>query len=139
MIVNLIFLKMKNLLFFTLLILIILSWSFLNISAYAQIPSESPGKCYINGQEVPCEQVGQLAKNIFSIFGVAGMIFGILIFVIIILSFVFWLWMLIDVIKNPIENKVLWIIVLIIGGLLGAIIYFAVVKIHRHKEEAKTN
>lgn len=37
---------------------------------------------------------------------------------------IFWLWMLIDCIKRPIENKVVWILVIVLVGLLGAILYF---------------
>jgi len=41
----------------------------------------------------------------------------------------FWIWMLIDVIKRvPSENnqKLIWLLVLIFGGFIGAIIYYFV-------------
>ena len=42
--------------------------------------------------------------------------------------FGFWLWMLIDCIKKQFEDKVLWIILIAILGLLGAVLYFFLVK-----------
>jgi len=44
-------------------------------------------------------------------------------------GFVFWIWMLIDCAQNaPSENntKLVWILVLVFAGWLGAIIYFFV-------------
>jgi len=52
-------------------------------------------------------------------------IFGIPIFL---LLFVFWLWMLIDCAKREFDDKLLWIILLIFLGLIGAILYFFIVK-----------
>ncbi len=43
------------------------------------------------------------------------------------LSFVFWLWMLIDCLtKEPSEgnDKIVWVLVVFFGNLLGAAIYF---------------
>ncbi|HWY74455.1 MAG TPA: PLDc N-terminal domain-containing protein [Verrucomicrobiae bacterium] len=43
------------------------------------------------------------------------------------LSFVFWIWMLIDAIKNEGLNegeKIAWVLVIALTHLLGAIIYF---------------
>ena len=43
--------------------------------------------------------------------------------------FAFWLWMLIDAIKHtPSENnlKLIWILVIILAGIIGALIYFFV-------------
>ena len=46
--------------------------------------------------------------------------------------FVFWLWMLVDCLKRNFKNdieKVVWVLVLIFLHLLGALIYYFVVKI----------
>ena len=43
--------------------------------------------------------------------------------------FAFWLWMLIDAIRHaPSENnlKLIWILVIILAGIIGALIYFFV-------------
>lgn len=41
---------------------------------------------------------------------------------------VFWLWMIVDAITKPIENKAIWILVLLVTGVLGAIVYYFAVK-----------
>ena len=38
-------------------------------------------------------------------------------------AFAFEIYMLIDAIRNPIKNKALWIIVIILVGFVGAVIY----------------
>lgn len=44
-------------------------------------------------------------------------------------SFVFWIMMFISAVKNQFEHKPLWIIVLLIGNIIGAIaFYFAIHK-----------
>ncbi len=44
------------------------------------------------------------------------------------LTFIFWLWMLIDAIKNQKEDKVMWILLLIFLNFLGAILYYFIAK-----------
>lgn len=41
---------------------------------------------------------------------------------------IFWIWMLIHSITKPIENKAIWILVLLITGIIGAIVYYFAVK-----------
>lgn len=42
---------------------------------------------------------------------------------------VFWIWMFVESIRNDYNNKPIWILIIIIGNLLGAIaFYFAVYK-----------
>lgn len=41
---------------------------------------------------------------------------------------VFWLWMIVEAITKPIENKAIWILVLLATGVLGAIVYYFAVK-----------
>lgn len=38
-------------------------------------------------------------------------------------AFAFEIYMLIDAIRNPIKNKVVWILVIILVGFIGAVIY----------------
>ncbi len=42
--------------------------------------------------------------------------------------FVFWIIMLVHAISKPIDNKVAWILVIILLNLLGALIYYFAVK-----------
>jgi hypothetical protein len=57
--------------------------------------------------------------------GLAGL-FGLFVLALIILSFVFWIWMLIDAITNPRldgTEKIVWVLVIIFLHFLGALIY----------------
>lgn len=54
--------------------------------------------------------------------------------------FAFWIWMIIDCIKRDFKKdveKVVWILVIVLLGFLGALIYFFVVKIHDKKKHKK--
>jgi hypothetical protein len=48
----------------------------------------------------------------------------------------FWLWMLIDVLTKQNEDKVVWVLVVFFLNLLGAMIYYFVVRKKRIGEEA---
>ncbi len=57
--------------------------------------------------------------------------FGALAFIIAILVFVFWIWMIVDCAKRKFKEdveKIVWIIVVVLGGWIGALVYFLVVK-----------
>jgi len=52
-------------------------------------------------------------------------------FAIALFAFVFWVWMIIDCAKRDFKKdveKIVWILVLIFTGIIGAIIYYFVVK-----------
>ncbi|MEK6875633.1 MAG: PLDc N-terminal domain-containing protein [Nanoarchaeota archaeon] len=54
-----------------------------------------------------------------------------LIFILAIVAFIFWVLMLIDAIKRNFKgdnDKLLWILVIIFAGVIGAIIYYFMVK-----------
>lgn len=86
----------------------------------------STGNCTVNGQPVPCDKV----------FGTVGTVLGIgfglivLFAAIGILAFIFWLIMLIHAISKPIHDKALWIIILLLFNVVGAIVYYFAVKRH---------
>jgi len=50
-------------------------------------------------------------------------IIGIFLFV-----FIFWIWMLIDCLQRKFKDKLLWVLVIIFAGILGAILYYFLVK-----------
>ncbi|MFH1290837.1 MAG: PLDc N-terminal domain-containing protein [Nanoarchaeota archaeon] len=59
-----------------------------------------------------------------------------IIFAIAILSMVLWIWMIVDCAKRKFKNdndKILWILVIVLAGIIGAIIYYFVVK-HKNKK-----
>ena len=58
------------------------------------------------------------------------LIFG-LFFLLIIGSFAFWIWMLVDCIKRKFkkdDEKIIWLLVIILVQVIGAIIYYFVIK-----------
>jgi Phospholipase_D-nuclease N-terminal len=99
----------------------------------AQSPTTQPilnqSNCTVNGQSVPCAKIG----------GFLGLGLGIILFLLVIsvLAFIFWLFMLIHAIKNPIVDKAVWIIILILFGILGAIIYYFAVKRSFDKQQQR--
>jgi len=72
--------------------------------------------CTLNNKDVPCDVFW--AKT-WWIFGALG--------VIVLLTFILWLWAIVDVIRRPMENKPMWVIILLLSNLLGVIIYYFVV------------
>ena len=55
----------------------------------------------------------------------------LLIIVVGILSFIFWIFMIVDVAKRDFKqenDKILWILVVILAGIIGALIYYFVIK-----------
>jgi hypothetical protein len=60
-------------------------------------------------------------------FGIFGILFVLFAMAIGVLLLVFWIWMLIDAIKNPRldgTERVVWVLVILFLHFLGALIYF---------------
>lgn len=81
-------------------------------------------KCTVNGREVDCAELENQVKGILG-WGIGGFLF---IFALIVLATVFWIMMIVHAIRHPINNKGVWIVVLIFTGIFGAIIYYFAVK-----------
>ncbi|QDV53804.1 PLDc N-terminal domain-containing protein [Gimesia fumaroli] len=70
-------------------------------------------------------------------FSILGLIFGLLSFVIGILATIFWIWMLIDCLKNEPSvgnDKIIWALVIIFLNGIGALIYYLVRRPERIKQ-----
>jgi hypothetical protein len=80
--------------------------------------------CSLNGQSIPCDQLMDSAKGLLG-FGIGMFVVMTALFV---LMFVFWVMMVVHAVKHPIEHKPLWILVLLLTGILGAVIYYFAVK-----------
>lgn len=104
--------------------------------------------CEVNGQQVPCEELlAQTADMVRSLpfIGTLEQHFGSLVSVMLwvlaisavvaFIGFIFWIVMLIDAIKHQKDNKAVWILVIVFGSVLGALIYFFVEKIERNKKK----
>jgi DMSO reductase anchor subunit len=50
------------------------------------------------------------------------------------LPFFLWVAMLVHVIKNDIPDKVLWIIVLVVGGIIGGVVYYFAIYVKQNKK-----
>lgn len=61
-------------------------------------------------------------------FAAVGMIIAIIIGI---LLFAFWIWMIIDCAKRNFKNdleKIIWIIIIVLLGWIGALVYYIVIK-----------
>lgn len=68
------------------------------------------------------------------------MLIILLIFVFAILATAFWIWMIVDCAKRNFKNendKILWILVIVLAGIIGAIIYYFVIKYEQDKKKKK--
>jgi NADH:ubiquinone oxidoreductase subunit 6 (subunit J) len=69
-----------------------------------------------------------------SLFGglvILAVLFGLVIFALAVLVFVFWISMLIDCLKRKFKEdseKIVWVIVIVFTGIIGALIYYFIVK-----------
>ncbi len=81
-------------------------------------------KCSVNGQEVSCEALADQAQ------GLLGWGIGIMILLAILglVSTVFLIMMLVHAAKHNVDNKPMWIILMVFTGVVGALIYYFVEK-----------
>jgi len=62
--------------------------------------------------------------------------FGGALFIVAVVAVVFWLWMLIDCLQRPDKSfpvkgtseKLVWVVVLLVASILGAVLYYLLVK-----------
>ncbi|MFC1775014.1 PLDc N-terminal domain-containing protein [Nanoarchaeota archaeon] len=65
------------------------------------------------------------------IFFVIWLLFMIFVFVLSMFLFAFWVWMLVDAAKRNYKkenDKILWILVIVLAGWIGGLIYFIMIK-----------
>ena len=81
-------------------------------------------ECTLNGETIPCEDLQEMAgpflalgAGIFIVFGILG-----------IACTIFWIMMLIHAATHDIKDKAMWIILMVFTGVIGAAIYYFVVK-----------
>ncbi len=74
-------------------------------------------QCTINGEEVPCDEALPTFLGIMAALGI-----------ILFICFAFWIWMLIDCLRRDFNDKVIWIVILLLTGILGAVLYYFLVK-----------
>lgn len=78
-----------------------------------------------------------IAATVLTMFGFMWL-FIILFFGLFLVAFIFWILMLIDAAKRkfPGENdQLIWILIIVLAGIIGAIIYYFVIKRKNNVEE----
>ncbi len=63
--------------------------------------------------------------------GIIGIFFGLMFATLGVFLFVFWILMIVDCVKRKFKEdseKIVWVIVIIFAGIIGALIYYFVVK-----------
>lgn len=75
------------------------------------------GRLYILDTDLPYVLSKKSLGDFFKYFALIGI-------PILLAVFAFWLWMLIDVVKRPIEKKTKWVLIIVLLQWIGALIYF---------------
>jgi hypothetical protein len=81
------------------------------------------------------DSLGEVALGVGGIFAGLGMLMFLLVAVAIGL-FVMWIVMIVHAAQHPVPNKVVWIVIMVLTGWLGSILYYFIVKrpFDRHHE-----
>ena len=86
-------------------------------------------ECTLNGEVVPCDQIPKWPFAFLALF-----------FIVMMALLAFWVWMIVDLVRNEKDNDLLiWLLVLIFGGFIGAIVYYFVRKRNRKEITQETN
>ena len=109
--------------------------SFVSVCGYVHVASAAV--CKVNGEIVPCDQIGEKLSAAFAAMTIGMVIMGIVFLGGMIALTVFWIMMIIDAAKNEKESELIaWILVLVFVQILGAIIYYFVRKRPRDRQMA---
>ncbi len=82
--------------------------------------------CNVNGEVVPCSELSKRFNSFIPNWFIVLLSISLILFYV--FCFVFWILMLIHAAKHDIDNKAMWIIIIAITGIIGAVIYYFVVK-----------
>lgn len=88
-------------------------------------------KCSINGKEVDCAEMGGKVKEVLGAVPLGNILasfVGLAVVVLAVLLVIFWTMMLVHAINSKIENKLIWILAIVFTGLVGAGLYYFIVK-----------
>lgn len=97
---------------------------FLPLFAFGISSPAYAATCRLNGEDIPCDQLGGGFARVIGL----GFGFFLFAFVCMIAGTVFWLMMIIHAASKPIENRPMWIVLMVLTGIVGALIYYFVVK-----------
>jgi hypothetical protein len=89
------------------------------VSAASLIPEGST--CTVMGEDVPCDQFWDRLWGSFGwVLVVGGIVFAV--------TLAFWLWMLMDCAQRDFRDKAVWILIILLAGILGALVYYFVIR-----------
>jgi len=82
--------------------------------------ARAEANCWVNGESVDCPPWA----------GFAGMGFGLAMLAFGLWAFIFWIYMLVHCLRSDMESteKLVWVLVLLFANLIGALIYYFVIK-----------
>lgn len=70
--------------------------------------------------------------GLFFVFGgILSVLFGLAIFAVALAGIIFWILMIIDAVKRKFpkeEDKIVWVLVVVLMGIIGALIYYLMIK-----------
>lgn len=96
----------------------------LGLSAITNKVAFARSRCVFNHREIDCAELGNQLKDFLGV-GI-GILIAITIFGI--WATIFWIMMIIHAANHNIENKVIWIFLMAVTGIFGAVIYYFAVK-----------
>lgn len=70
--------------------------------------------------------------------GIFILLFVLIFIAVLVLAFIFWIFMIIDCAKRSFKDeteKIIWILVIVLVGLIGAVIYYFAVKAQDRKKQ----
>lgn len=101
----------------------------MSLAGFAFIAQSAFAQCTLNGAVIPCDQMPKWPFVMMLLFFVFMMLF-----------LIFWVWILVDAIKNEKDNDLLvWILIIILLGFLGAILYYFIRKRKRNKQNKQND
>lgn len=92
--------------------------------ALADVAPDLSANCTLNGEAIDCAQLEEMAGPFLA----AGLGLLLLFGVLGIAATIFWIMMLVHAATHDNKDKAMWIILMVFTGIIGALIYYFVVK-----------
>lgn len=105
----------------------IFSWLVFSLASVTNQVALAALKCTVNGQEVNCAELGNKVKGILA-WGIGGFLAIFVLGILATVFTIFWIMMIVHAAKHDVENKEMWIILMVFTGIIGALIYYFAVK-----------
>lgn len=91
-----------------------------------QVANVFAATCTLNGEVIPCDQM-----PVWPFYLMIGF------FVFMMIASVFWIWMIVDVVKYEDEKeKMMWVLIVILAQVIGAAVYYFMRRRPRKRRES---